>query len=117
MSIRTERVAEEIRKVISELLIRGLKTPLPGFVTVNSVNISPDLKMAKIMFSVFGSDEECAKAVQVLARETTHIRHMLAQKVHLRAVPRLTFCLDETPKKAAHIYNIINNLPPSESED
>jgi len=110
MSIRTERISEEIRKVISERLIRGLKTPLPGFVTINKVDVSPDLKQAKVFFSVFGSDDECIAAIQVLRNEKRFIRQDVAQKVHLRVVPDLHFVLDETPKKAAHIHALLNDL-------
>jgi len=111
MSIRTERIAEEIRKVISERLIRGLKTPLPGFVTISSVKVSADLGVAKVFYSVFGEEADCVGATQVLENEKRFIRQEVARKVRLRLVPELVFVLDETPEKVAHIHRLLNNLP------
>ncbi len=111
MSIRAERVSEEIRKVISACLIRGLKTPLPGFVTISSVKVSTDLSVAKVSYSVFGSDAERALATQVLESQKWLLRKEVAKKVLLRIVPELVFIIDETPEKIAHIHQILNNLP------
>ncbi len=111
MSIRAERVSAEIHKVISECLIHGLRTPLPGFVTISNVKVSPDLSVAKISFSVFGSDADCALATKVLEAEKWLLRQEVAKKVRLRIVPTLVFILDESPEKVAHIHQILNNLP------
>ena len=56
MSIRTERVGEEIQRVLSERLVRGLRDPLPGFVTVVRVEVSSDFTHAKVWVSVIGTD-------------------------------------------------------------
>ena len=62
MSMRKKRVGEEIRKVISERLVRGLKDPVPGFVTIQDVEVNKDFSRAKVYFSVFGSDAEKVEA-------------------------------------------------------
>ena len=111
MSIRTERVAEEIRKVISERLIRGLKTPLPGFVTIRAVEISSDLGTAKVYFSVFGTDIQCQEAQKVLESEKRSLRQEVGQKIRLRLTPELVFVLDESAEKAARIHELLNKLP------
>ena len=58
MSIRTERVGEEIHKVLSERLIRGLRDPLPGFVTIARVEVTSDFALAKVWVSVIGTEAE-----------------------------------------------------------
>ena len=111
MSIRAERVSAEIRKVVSEFLIRGLRTPLPGFVTISNVKASPDLSVATIYYSVFGSDDNIAGATKILEAEKWLLRKEVAKKVKLRIVPNLVFILDESPEKVDNIHKILNNLP------
>jgi ribosome-binding factor A len=111
MAIRAERVSAEIRKVISEYLIHGLRTPLPGFVTVSNVVVSPDLSVAKISYSVFGSDDEIALVSKILEAEKWLLRQEVAKKMRLRIVPNLVLSLDKSPEKVAHIHKILNNLP------
>jgi ribosome-binding factor A len=115
VSIRTERVGEEIRKVISARLIRGLRTPLPGFVTISAVEVSGDMGVAKVYYSVFGTEQEVAEATKVLESEKRALRQEVGQKVRLRLTPELVLILDETPEKAARISALLNNLPKSES--
>lgn len=113
MSIRSERVGEEIRKVISARLIRGLKTPLPGFVTISAVEVTGDLSIAKVFFSVFGTDAQVVETTKGLELEKRALRMEVGQKVRLRLVPELIFILDDTPEKAARISALLNNLPKS----
>ncbi len=94
MSLRTKRVAEEIKKVISGRLIRGLRVPVPGFVTIGDVDLSPDFKQAKVYFSVFGSDEEVQNAGNILGGEVPYFKKELATKLRLRAIPNLVFVFD-----------------------
>lgn len=117
MSIRKQKVAEEIRKVISERLIRGLKTPLPGFVTISSVEVSSDLSIAKVYFSVFGSPSEQKEAALVLNQEKKAIRAEVAKKVKLRLVPELTFIKDETVEKAAHLNALLAKVTNQDTEE
>lgn len=114
MSIRTQRVGAEIRKVISQRLIRGLKTPLPGFVTISDVEVSGDLGVAKVFYSVFGSSDEVAEASRVLELEKKAIRHEVGQKVKLRLVPQLVLVRDDTPQRAARISELLSDVPKGE---
>jgi ribosome-binding factor A len=84
-------------------------------VTISGVEVSGDLGVAKIYFSVFGSEAECAQAVQVIDEQKKFLRQEVAKNVRLRLVPELVFVLDETPQKAARISELLNNLPKSDS--
>jgi len=116
MSYRPKRVADEIRKVISERLVKGLKDPLPGFVTVRDVEVNRDFSQAKVYVSVFGSDEDKAGAIEVLNAHKGAMRRELGQKVRLRNTPSLTFELDESGERAARIHKLLDDVRPDEAE-
>jgi len=115
VSIRSQRVSEEIRKVISERLIRGIKTPLPGFVTISAVEVNSDLTVAKIFYSVFGSEEDKKGAGKALEEEKRALRYEVAQKVRLRLAPELVFVRDDSPERAARISELLQGSKTNES--
>ena len=110
MSIRTARVAEEIQKVISERLIRGLRDPLPGFVTVRGVEVTSDFTHAKIWVSVFGSDAQKEGAIDGLNHQKGALRYEVGQKIRLRNTPQLFFVLDESSERAARVHALLDEV-------
>lgn len=108
MSFRLERVAEEIRKVVSARLVRGLKVDLPAFVTISHVEVSKDMSMAKVYFSLFGSEEQCAATEAALIEQKSQLRREVGQKVRLRHTPDLVFVRDNSPERAARIHELLN---------
>jgi ribosome-binding factor A len=108
MSIRTARVAEEIQKVLGERLVRGLRDPLPGFVTIRSVEVTSDFAHAKVFVSVFGSDEQKQGAIEGLRAQRGFLRKEIGSKVRLRLTPELTFVLDESGERAARVHALLD---------
>jgi ribosome-binding factor A len=108
MSIRTARVAEEIQKVLGERLVRGLRDPLPGFVTIRSVEVTSDFAHAKVFVSVFGSDADKQGAIAGLRAQRGALRKELGSKVRLRLTPELTFVLDESGERAARVHALLD---------
>jgi ribosome-binding factor A len=108
MSIRTARVAEEIQKILGERLIRGLRDPLPGFVTIRGVEVTSDFTAAKVFVSVFGSDEQKQGAIAGLQQQRGALRHELGQKIRLRHTPTLNFFLDESSERAARVHALLD---------
>lgn len=108
MSIRTERVGEEIHKVLSERLIRGLRDPLPGFVTVARVEVTSDFAQAKVWVSVIGSEADKAGALAVLQDNRGALRHEVGKRVRLRLTPELHFVLDESGERAARVWALLD---------
>ncbi len=96
MSIRTERVASLIKEEIGAILIREYSDRAYGFITVTDVKMTPDLKIAKIYFSVFGEAEVQEKTMAMLEGEKPHIRGIVASHLHLKFTPALQFFLDDT---------------------
>ena len=107
---RSERVQELLLKEISALIQRGLKDPRIGFATVTTVDLSDNLKHAKVYISVFGTDGERQDTIAGLTSASGFIRGSLCKNLNLRYIPILEFILDETAEHVAKINKIINEL-------
>ncbi len=108
MSIRTQRVGEEIQRVIAEALLRGLRDPLPGFVTVARVEVTTDFSHAKVWVSVIGTDAEKKGALDVLAQHRGALRYEVGKRIRLRNTPELHFHLDESGERAARVWALLD---------
>jgi ribosome-binding factor A len=116
MSIRTERVASVIKERIAEILIHDYNNPAYGFVTVTDVKMSPDLKIAKVYLSVFGSEAVQSKAMKMFESEKQHIRGLVASHVQLKFAPALQFYLDRTLEEADKINRLIKKIHEDDSK-
>ncbi len=100
---RMESVARELQEEISHILQRDIDDPLIGFVTITDVDITPDLKHARVYFSVLGDEEQKRESSKGVRRAAKYIRGLIAERMDLRYTPTLTFVLDETAEKAQRI--------------
>ena len=107
---RSERVQELLLKEISTLIQKELKDPRIGFSTVTTVELTNNLKHAKIYISVFGTESEQCDTITGLTNASGFIRGSLGKNLNLRYIPVLEFILDETAKRVARINKIINEL-------
>jgi ribosome-binding factor A len=92
--IRVNRVGEQIKKEVSDIIRNELKDPRIGFVTVTDVEVSGDLQHARIFVSVLGSEEQRNETLQALERATGFIRSEIGKRIRLRLTPEITFHLD-----------------------
>lgn len=107
---RTDRIEEEIRKVVSKLIDQGLKDPrLTGLISVTKVEVSKDLKYCKIYVSMLGSKDQTA-AMEALKSSAGYVRREIGANVRMFATPEVKFELDDSMEYGAHIQNIINEL-------
>jgi ribosome-binding factor A len=102
MSVRPQRVASEIQKVLSSKL---LKTP--AFLTILEVEVSPDLSVAKIFFSLFGSEPQIKQTLEYLETEKKALRQWVGREVKLRMVPEIQWIRDNTPERADRIHRLL----------
>ncbi len=121
---RQARMARRIQEEVSRILLREIDDPLVRFVTITDVELSPDLKHARVFFSVVGDDEDRpTEALKGLRRAAKHIRYVLAQEAELRFTPALEFRHDPTARRAQRIEAILHRLAeegslrPPESEE
>ena len=107
---RTVRLDEQFREEISKLLMKGLKDPRIGFVTISRVEITNDLSYAKVFISVLGADREEAASLMGLRNSAGFIRTYLGKALKIRKIPQLSFLLDESLDHAMHIEEILAEL-------
>ena len=113
---RQGRINDEMQKEIAEIL-RTVKDPRvsEAFISVTGVEATPDLKFAKVYYSVFSGDKkEIAKGLKSSAG---YIRGQLAKRMNLRMTPELTFALDGSIAYGAHISKILSGIEISEPEE
>jgi ribosome-binding factor A len=107
---RSERLGELILAEISDLTARDIKDPRVGFVTFTRVEMSDDLRYAKVFVSSLGSEQEKARTLQGLASATGYIRRHLGRALHLRYTPDITFLIDESLEHGAKIAHLLRQL-------
>ena len=107
---RQIQVAEEIQQIISVLLQREMKDPRIGFVTVTQVEVTQDLKYARIFVSVMGTPEEQRDTMAALASGRGFMRRELASRMEIRAVPEIQFKLDRGIEYSDRINRLLNEL-------
>jgi ribosome-binding factor A len=116
MSRRTEQVAEAIKEEVSTLIQRELKDPRLGFVTVTRVEVSPDLKYAKVFFSVLGDDNTKTETLKVLKRASGFLRRELSRILTTRYTPELHFEFDVAMEHGDKIQRLLLQLEQEEKE-
>ncbi len=113
---RVGRLREELKKESSEV-IRKLKDPRIGFVTVTDVDVSGDLRHVRIYVSVYGEDETKAQTMAALEKATGHVRTEIGRRIRLRHTPEIHFQFDESMERGARIFALLREMdPPGKSE-
>ena len=108
---RADRVAEAIREEIATFLAESAKDPrIVGFVTVTGVEVSPDLRHAKVFVSVMGSEAEKATTFEGLASTASHLRSRVGRALRLRVAPEIHFREDESVARAARIESLLADI-------
>lgn len=106
---RMDRVDELLKEEIATIL-RDLKDPRVGFVTVMDVETSPDLRHARVHVSVLGDEDEKAETMAALERAAGYVRGRVGRAVTLKYLPELSFHLDRTIDRAARIDTLIEEM-------
>jgi ribosome-binding factor A len=115
---RASRVAEAIREEVATFLRKDAKDPrLLALVTVTSVDVTRDLKQAKIFISLMGSEADRAATMEALASTTGHLRGRIGRALRLRVAPELTFKLDESVARAARIETLLAEVRDKKADD
>ena len=114
---RTDRIEEEIKKIVSVLIDRGLKDPrLTGLISVTKVSVTKDLKYCKIYVSMLGT-KDTSEAMDALSSAAGFVRKEIGSKIRMHSTPEVKFELDDSMEYGAHIQNIINDLGITHDEE
>ena len=107
MSRRAERVAEAVREELADMQLRDLKDPRIGMVTLTTVQVSDDLRHAKIYFSCVGDEATQQRSLNGLRSAAGFIRRQLMRRLQLRHAPELVFVFDTALAGAEHLSNLL----------
>jgi len=107
---RSEKVADLIQKEISEMLLKTLKDPRIGFVTITRVSVSEDCRLAKVYFSVTGTLTERKRSTEGLNSAKGYVRKELGRRMRLKYTPEIMFQFDPSIEYAIHIGEVIHQL-------
>lgn len=107
MSRRTRQVGDEVRAEISRLLLREAHDPRIGFVTITAVEMSPDLRNARVFVSTLQAGESREKSLEALRSAAGFLRREIAHNLALRTAPRLEFRFDKSIETGSRIEDLL----------
>ena len=113
---RVERLNEQLRREISDILRRDVRDPRVGVPTVTRVEVTQDLWMARVFVRVVGSDIERQEALAGLDAAAPFVRRSLGG-LRMRRVPEIRFSADETLEHASRIEELLREVMPGEGEE
>ncbi|WP_303720944.1 30S ribosome-binding factor RbfA [Malonomonas rubra] len=123
-SYRSERVGEQIHKEIAQLMMHGVKDPRVASVTVTGVEVSRDLSVAKVYFTVLDEENERRETERGLKSVTPFLRRQLGQVLRMRSVPEIRFVFDKSIGYGQKIDSLLRQVqddlkdePSDDSED
>lgn len=119
---RSKRISEEIKKVVSSIIMNGLKDPrISRLVSVTHVDTTRDLRFTNIYISVYDPNAEAEKTIEGLNNAKGYIRNEIGKELSLRVTPEPIFKLDKSIDNGLHINSILSTLDdvkkPSDDED
>jgi len=106
--IRSQRVSEEIRMVVAEILQRDLKDPRLGMVTCTRVELTRDLRHAKVYVGVLGDEDVRKRSMAALSQATGYVRRLVSSRLALRLSPELVFLFDPSVEYQIRLESLID---------
>lgn len=108
--MRANRVAEQMKQELSDIISRRLKDPRVGFVTITDVDVTGDLQQAKVYFTVLGDEEKKATTKEALEKASGFIRSEIGSRIRLRKTPEIFFEFDESIDYGNRIEKLLSDL-------
>ena len=109
-SARAERVQEALRQEISRIVQNEIKDPRLGFLTITSVELTKDLRYARVFFSVLGEEKNKKLALKGLTSAKGYIKGLLSDRVKLKFMPDIEFKIDESYEHTRKIHDILEQI-------
>ena len=115
LSHRVERVAEQIREEVSQILSTEVADPGVGLVTVTRVKVTADLSLARIYWTTLGDAAQRKQTAKALSRAAGFVRHLLSERLTLRRVPEVHFLFDQSVAAQDRVEQILYELKQEEN--
>lgn len=115
LSHRVERIQEQVREEVSQMLATEVRDPGVGLVTVTRTKVTGDLSLARVYWTILGDVAERKKTAKALERATPFVRRLLSERLTLRRSPEVKFIFDESVAAQDRIEQIIQEIHAEES--
>src|SRR5262245_62777994 len=113
---RNERLAEEIREEVAQIVGGEMKDPRLGFVTITRVALTSDLRTARVLVSILGDPKERAKSLGILRRASGFVRRELGRRLNIRHTPEVLFQPDEGLDNSERVAKLLDEVGAGEAE-
>ena len=113
--LRVEKVQELMKQEVSQIILRELKDPRIGFVTVTSVECTGDLREAKIYVSLMGNEQQVKDCWAGLTSSLGYIRREIGKRIRLRFTPEISLAIDKSLDYSAHIQELLLKIKAEEA--
>jgi len=110
MSLRSNRIAEQMKKELGDIITRKIKDPRVGFVTVTDVDVTGDLQQATVYISALGDDKDREETLKALLKASGFIRSEIGHRIRLRRTPEITFEFDSSVEYGNKIDALLRSL-------
>ena len=114
---RPDRVADQIRGELGQLLAREVHDPRIGVVTITRVQVTPDLQHARVFYTSYGDDRAQRNSGRALHRAIPFLRRQIGARLRLRRVPELEFLYDESIAGQDRIEQLLHEIHAAEDSD
>jgi ribosome-binding factor A len=114
LSHRVDRVAEQIKEEVGQILSTEVADPGIGLVTVTRVKVTPDLSLARVYWTVIGDAKERKTTEKALTRAAAYVRHLLSTRMSLRRSPEVIFTYDQSVAAQDRVEEILQELKQEE---
>lgn len=114
---RADRVSDLLKEEISQLLLREVKDPHIGFITITDVEVSKDLQVAKVYYTILGDKKQLRESAQALNRVSRFIKRQLGKRLRMRYIPDIIFRYDHSLEYGDKIDHILSRLEIPEKTD
>ena len=110
MSQRSNQVAEELRKIVSMILLEDLNEPRMGFITITRIELTDDLRFARIFYSVLGDDAQKESTREALEDNSGFIRRLVVERINMKYAMELKFEVDKSIEHSFHIDELLKKI-------
>ncbi len=110
MSQRSNQVAEELRKIVSMILLEDLDDPRIGFITITRIELTADLRFARIFYSVLGDDAQKESTREALEEKRGFIRKLVVERINMKYAMEFKFEVDKSIEHSFHIEDILKKI-------
>lgn len=115
---RSGRINEEMKREISSIIQKDIRDPrLSAMISVTNVDVTKDLKYAKVYVSIFGSEESKKTTFEALKSSSGFIRREVGHRINLRCTPEILIELDNTIEQGMHIDALLHKIKEQEHHD